>query len=63
MTSPPLNSHPLRAACPEATVMTVGVASPSAQGQAMTSTAIASCKARPKEDSALLPRVECKPWA
>ncbi len=39
MTSPPLNNHPFRAACPEATVITVGVARPSAQGQAITSTA------------------------
>ena len=40
MTSPPLKSHPRLAASPDATVITVGVASPSAHGQATTKTAI-----------------------
>ena len=40
--SPPLNKTPFFAALPEATVMTVGVARPKAQGQAITKTAIES---------------------
>tara|TARA_B000000609_G_scaffold129023_1_gene103232 strand:- start:397 stop:522 length:126 start_codon:yes stop_codon:yes gene_type:complete len=40
--SPPLNKIPFFAALPDATVITVGVAKPSAQGQAMTNTAIDS---------------------
>ena len=40
--SPPLNKTPFFAALPEATLMTVGVARPKAQGQAITKTAIDS---------------------
>ena len=38
--SPPLNKTPFFAALPDATVITVGVAKPNAQGQAITKTAI-----------------------
>ena len=38
--SPPLNKIPFFAALPDATVITVGVAKPNAQGQAITKTAI-----------------------
>ena len=38
--SPPLNKTPFFAAFPDATVITVGVAKPNAQGQAITKTAI-----------------------
>ena len=40
--SPPLNKIPFFAAFPEATVITVGVAKPRAQGHAITKTAIES---------------------
>ena len=58
--SPPLNKMPFFAAFPEATVMTVGVARPKAQGQAITKTAIESCMAKLKKFSALLPNELCK---
>ena len=50
------DSQPRLAARPVATVITVGVASPSAQGQATTNTAIASCNASPIGVSAPLPK-------
>ena len=53
--SPPLNKTPFFAALPDATVITVGVAKPNAQGQAITKTAIDNCIAKLRKFSALLP--------
>ena len=60
--SPPLNKTPFFAALPDATVITVGVAKPSAQGQAMTRTAIDNWIAKLKKFSALLPRELWSVW-
>ena len=60
--SPPLNKTPFFAAFPEATVMTVGVAKPNAQGHAITKTAMESWMAKLKKLSALLPNELCNEW-
>ena len=54
--SPPLNKTPFFAALPDATVITVGVAKPNAQGHAITKTAIESWIARLSGVCALLPK-------
>ena len=60
--SPPLNKTPFFAALPDATVITVGVAKPSAQGQAITKTAIDSWIAKLRKFSALLPSELWSVW-
>ena len=49
-TSPPLISMPKEAAIPVPTITAVGVASPRAQGQAITSVEIPKLKAKTKRD-------------
>ena len=60
--SPPLNKTPFFAALPDATVITVGVAKPNAQGQATTKTAIESWIAKLRKSSALLPSEVWSVW-
>mmetsp|Transcript_495 Transcript_495/g.1508 ORF Transcript_495/g.1508 Transcript_495/m.1508 type:complete len:264 (-) Transcript_495:867-1658(-) len=50
--APPLRSRPCSAPTPVATMTAVGVARPSAHGQAMTSTLMANSRAKRKGDSA-----------
>ena len=60
--SPPLNKTPFFAALPDATVITVGVAKPNAQGQAITKTAIDNWIAKLRKFSALLPSELWSVW-
>ena len=60
--SPPLNKIPFFAALPDATVITVGVAKPNAQGQAITKTAIDNWIAKLRKFSALLPSELWSVW-